>query len=198
MALTKSYRALLVASWLCYIVAVVLLSTLSGDVDVAVGGYAVGYPVLLGVGAGISFATTYFPVLAPLPVEENARALACFAFLRSFASVRSSFPSILIFRRLTMAWLRFAGLVLLNRHRHPPNAAHSTPPARIRRAVPRGRRRCVLHHPRPRQRRRAVTGAGQRGVRGELAGGVARHGRGRRRRIGGIIVHEGPAAAYAG
>lgn len=91
-ALTKSYRALLVASWLCYIAAAVLLSTLSGDANVAVGGYAVGYPVLLGVGAGISFATTYFPVLAPLPVEENARALACFAFLRSFASVRSSFP----------------------------------------------------------------------------------------------------------
>lgn len=85
-ALTKSYRTMLIASWLCYIAATILLSTLSADAGLA---YVVGYPVLLGMGAGINFATTYFPVLAPLPVEENARALACFAFLRSFASVRS-------------------------------------------------------------------------------------------------------------
>jgi len=39
------------------------------------------------VGGGIIFATTYFPVLSPLPVSLNAQALAMFAFVRSMAQI---------------------------------------------------------------------------------------------------------------
>ncbi|QRV88141.1 major facilitator superfamily transporter [Ceratobasidium sp. AG-Ba] len=42
--------------------------------------------ILVGIGAGILFASTTFAVLAPLPVSRNAPALALFAFVRTFAS----------------------------------------------------------------------------------------------------------------
>lgn len=47
--------------------------------------------MVLAIGAGIIYAATYFPVLAPLPVAENAHALAFFAYLRSFAAVSSDY-----------------------------------------------------------------------------------------------------------
>ena len=42
------------------------------------------------VGAGIIYAGTYFPVLAPLNVKDNAYALSFFAYCRSFASVSAA------------------------------------------------------------------------------------------------------------
>ena len=60
------------------------LSTLRADSSLSA---AVGYPVILGIGAGIWYGATYFPVLAPLPTSEIAHALAFFAFGRQFATV---------------------------------------------------------------------------------------------------------------
>ena len=44
----------------------------------------------VGIGAGMIYATTYFPVLAPLPVSHNAYALAFFSFCRALAGVSHS------------------------------------------------------------------------------------------------------------
>ncbi|EKM52295.1 uncharacterized protein PHACADRAFT_176318 [Phanerochaete carnosa HHB-10118-sp] len=83
-AATKTYRVQLVVGWIFYMVATGALSTLTADSSTAHG---VGFLILMGIGSGILFSATYFPVLAPLPVSENAHALALFAFFRSFAGV---------------------------------------------------------------------------------------------------------------
>lgn len=62
-----------------------VLSTLKADSPLSQG---IGFPVLLGIGGGIWYSATYFPVLAPLPVSEIAHALAFFGFGRQFAGVR--------------------------------------------------------------------------------------------------------------
>ena len=68
------------------VLAMGMMSTLRADSPFS---HAVGYPIFLGIGSGIWYAATYFPVLAPLPISENAHALAFFSFCRSFASVSS-------------------------------------------------------------------------------------------------------------
>ncbi|KAG8924947.1 hypothetical protein FRC00_004517 [Tulasnella sp. 408] len=45
----------------------------------------VGYQVIEGIGLGLLFTASEFPVLAPLPVTETAHALAFYTFVRSFA-----------------------------------------------------------------------------------------------------------------
>lgn len=84
-AATKAYRPQLWLGWIFFMVAMGAMSTVRADTPVA---HMIGFPVLLGVGGGIVYSATYFPVLAPLPVSENAHALALFAFFRSFAGVR--------------------------------------------------------------------------------------------------------------
>lgn len=83
-AITKRYRPQLWLAWALCMIGVGIMSTLRADSSLAKG---VGYLAILGVGGGILFAGTYFPVLAPLPVTENAHALAFFAFCRYFAGV---------------------------------------------------------------------------------------------------------------
>lgn len=83
--ITKRYRVQLWLSWLFTVAAMIAMSTLRADSPLSAG---IGYPILLGVGSGTWYSTTYFPVLAPLPVAVNARALALFSFCRSFAGVR--------------------------------------------------------------------------------------------------------------
>ncbi len=84
-AITKLYRPQLWVGWVLLTVAIGVLSTIQADTPIA---QVIGLPILIGVGCGILMAATYFPVLAPLPVSENAHALAFFAFCRSFANVR--------------------------------------------------------------------------------------------------------------
>ncbi|GJE91675.1 MFS general substrate transporter [Phanerochaete sordida] len=83
-SITKRYRVQLWLAWVLVMVGMGLCSTVSADSPLA---HAIGYWVLPGIGTGIIYAGTYFPVLAPLPVSENAHALAFFAFCRSFAGV---------------------------------------------------------------------------------------------------------------
>jgi hypothetical protein len=47
-------------------------------------GSAIGFEIIIAVGIAALSTTTYFPVLAPLPLSANAPALAFFTFLRSF------------------------------------------------------------------------------------------------------------------
>ena len=49
----------------------------------------IGSQVPLGVGLGIIWISTQFPILAPLPYSNSAHALAFFTFMRCFAQVRA-------------------------------------------------------------------------------------------------------------
>ncbi|KAI5478027.1 MFS multidrug transporter [Pseudohyphozyma bogoriensis] len=49
----------------------------------------VGYPVIIGIGIGILFAGTTFPVLAPLRPEQQPHAMAFHAFTRAFGQAVS-------------------------------------------------------------------------------------------------------------
>lgn len=80
----KKYRVQLWLGWVLNVVGMGVLSILRPDSPLS---HQVGLPILMALGAGTIYAATYFPVLAPLPVKENAHALALFAFLRSFAAV---------------------------------------------------------------------------------------------------------------
>ncbi|PCH33069.1 MFS multidrug transporter [Wolfiporia cocos MD-104 SS10] len=81
---TKRYRAPIWAGWALLLVGHGLLSTLSASSSRARG---IGFQVVTGTGIGLVYSSTYFPVLAPLPVAENAPALALYVFLRSFAQI---------------------------------------------------------------------------------------------------------------
>ena len=82
----KKYRPQLWIGWVLLVVGMGSLATLRADSSLA--HYAV-LPMVVAIGAGIIYAATYFPVLAPLPVTQNAHALSFFAYLRSFAAVSS-------------------------------------------------------------------------------------------------------------
>ncbi|KAL4246489.1 MFS transporter superfamily protein [Abortiporus biennis] len=82
--ITKKYRPQLFIGWVLFVIGCGMISSLKYDSSIPKG---FGFPMFSGVAGGIMFALTYFPVLAPLPVSENAHALALFAFFRSFAGV---------------------------------------------------------------------------------------------------------------
>ena len=82
--ITKKYRAQLWIGWSFLVLATGVLTLLKADSPLSHG---VGFPVLVGIGSGIIYSATYFPVLAPLPISENAHAMAFFSFCRSFAAV---------------------------------------------------------------------------------------------------------------
>ena len=78
------YRLQAWIGWAFLMVSVGLLSTIKAD---STSAHAIGYSALVSIGGGIVYAITYFPVLAPLQISQNAHALALFAFCRSFAGV---------------------------------------------------------------------------------------------------------------
>ncbi|KAF4564674.1 hypothetical protein EYR40_010842 [Pleurotus pulmonarius] len=78
----KRYRPQNYVGWMLTIVGFSLLSTLSAD---SAQGKYIGYEVIVGIGLGITWISTQFPILAPLPYSNNAHALAFFTFLRCFA-----------------------------------------------------------------------------------------------------------------
>ncbi|GBE77394.1 Efflux pump FUS6 [Sparassis crispa] len=83
-AATKRYRPQIWLGWAIVLVSFGLMSTLKDDTNL---GKSIGYVILVGAGIGLVITTTYFPVLAPLPVSANAYALALYAFARSFGQV---------------------------------------------------------------------------------------------------------------
>jgi hypothetical protein len=83
-AKSHQYRPQLWLAWALIMIGAGFLSTITADSSRMT---AIGYEIIVGAGMGILTMTTYFPVLAPLPVSSNAKALAFFTFCRNFAQV---------------------------------------------------------------------------------------------------------------
>lgn len=47
----------------------------------------IGFPIVLGIGLGVLYSSTQFPVMAPLLPSQQAHAMAFFGFVRSFGQV---------------------------------------------------------------------------------------------------------------
>ncbi|KAF8810805.1 MFS general substrate transporter [Phlegmacium glaucopus] len=75
------YKPQNVMAWVFITVGMGLQSTL--NVDSAVRNW-VGFQIVAGIGFGMLFTATTFPILAPLHVRDNASALSLFIFIRSF------------------------------------------------------------------------------------------------------------------
>jgi hypothetical protein len=59
-------------------------------------GAAVGFQIIVGLGIGMLYNATTFPVLAPVDVSLSAQALALYTFIRGFAQVPSYFILIIV------------------------------------------------------------------------------------------------------
>ncbi|KAJ6585313.1 MFS general substrate transporter [Mycena capillaripes] len=81
---TARYRQPMWVGWILMIIGTALLATLDENSSRSM---CYGFQALIGVGMGITYVTAYFPVLAPIPISQNAPALAFFTFLRNFAIV---------------------------------------------------------------------------------------------------------------
>lgn len=82
MAAYGKYRYQNVAGWTLSAIGIGLMSMLKAESSV---GEWVGFQLIEGVGVGILFAATTFPILAALPISETAHALALFTFIRTFS-----------------------------------------------------------------------------------------------------------------
>lgn len=80
----KRYCTQLWLRWVISIARLVLMGTTHVDTHLRT---FIGFEILVGAGFSIIFSSTYFPVLAPLPLESTAWALAFYAFLRQFFQV---------------------------------------------------------------------------------------------------------------
>jgi MFS family permease len=81
---TGKYRPQLWTAWAFLLAGAGSLISLGRESPTA---HSVGLLVLSGIGSGILYTTTYFPVLAPLHASSHPLALAYFTFLRNFAQV---------------------------------------------------------------------------------------------------------------
>lgn len=88
--ITKAYRPQLIVGWIIMTAALAGLSTVKWSTPVAT---SIGLSYLIETGGGVMQAGTYFPVLAPLPVSENAHALAFVVFCHTFATVRPCYQN---------------------------------------------------------------------------------------------------------
>ncbi|KAJ7768343.1 major facilitator superfamily domain-containing protein [Mycena metata] len=79
--LSKNYRVVNWMGWVAFIIGFGLFSTLREDSSV---GKWVGYQIITSIGAGMLFTAPVFPILAPLPNNRAASALALFSLTRSF------------------------------------------------------------------------------------------------------------------
>ncbi|KAF5348323.1 hypothetical protein D9756_010455 [Leucocoprinus leucothites] len=77
------YRIQNVISWGFVLVGLGLQTTL--HVDSAVRNW-VGFEFIAGIGFGMLYVVTTFPILSPLPVSDNGSALGLYIFIRSFFS----------------------------------------------------------------------------------------------------------------
>ena len=83
---SKSYRLPIWIGWALMTIGTGLLATLHIDSSVAAG---IGYPMIIGIGIGLVFSSLQFPILAPLDVALNARAISLQGFFRAFSQVCS-------------------------------------------------------------------------------------------------------------
>ena len=78
------YRPQNYIGWALTVVGFGILTLLDADSGRA---KYIGCQVVLGIGLGIIWIATQFPILAPLPFSNNAHALAFFTFVRSMSQV---------------------------------------------------------------------------------------------------------------
>ncbi|KAJ7505939.1 iron permease [Mycena galericulata] len=78
----KKYRVINWIGWVAMVVGLGLITTIRADSPT---GKWVGFQLITAVGVGILFDAPVFPILAPLPTNRAASALASFTFTRSFA-----------------------------------------------------------------------------------------------------------------
>ncbi|KAL8287529.1 hypothetical protein RQP46_003387 [Phenoliferia psychrophenolica] len=83
-AITRHYWAQNVVGWVFVIVGFWSMTLLKWDSSMAEW---VGFPIILGIGLGILYTATIFPVVAPLPPSRHPQAMAFHAFVRSFGQV---------------------------------------------------------------------------------------------------------------
>ncbi|KAJ7191888.1 iron permease [Mycena pura] len=83
-AISHQYRPQIWAAWSLVIVGIGLFSTLRAGSSRAT---AIGFQIIPGLGVGMLTAALFFPILAPLPVEYNAQAVALLIFIRNFANI---------------------------------------------------------------------------------------------------------------
>ncbi|KIP05339.1 hypothetical protein PHLGIDRAFT_25152 [Phlebiopsis gigantea 11061_1 CR5-6] len=80
--ITQKYRPFSLAGWIFIMVGFGIASIFKADSTTA---QMVGYQVVVAAGIGLLYTAPVFPILAPLPVDRTAPALAFFAFVRAFA-----------------------------------------------------------------------------------------------------------------
>ncbi|GBE84300.1 Efflux pump FUS6 [Sparassis crispa] len=83
-AKTHHYRPQIWTSWVLVIIGIGLFSTIHVDTPLS---HVIGFEIIAGAGVGMMSALAFFPMLAPLPVELNAQALAMYMFIRNFANI---------------------------------------------------------------------------------------------------------------
>nr|GAT49975.1 iron permease [Mycena chlorophos] len=81
---TSRYRQPMWVGWIAVLAGTILLSRLNEN---SARGTAYAFQIILGIGLGTIYVSSYFPVLAPILIEQNAPALAFFVFLRNFALI---------------------------------------------------------------------------------------------------------------
>ena len=88
------YRIPIRIGWMLTIIGGVLLTTLHADSSMA---KAVGFQIVIGIGIGMIYVSTIFPILVSVPVTQTAPAISLFVFTRNFGSVSplsDDFPSL--------------------------------------------------------------------------------------------------------
>lgn len=81
---TGHYKTQNIFAWCLAMAGFGLVTLLKADSSKAAW---VGFPVILGIGMGILYAGTNFPVLSPLRPEQHPQAMAFYAFVRSLGQV---------------------------------------------------------------------------------------------------------------
>lgn len=80
----KKYRPQCYIAWSMYVVGSGLMSIVHANSSL---GPTIVYSVLATGGGSALYAVTDFPVLSPLPVTDNGRAITFLMFVRTFATV---------------------------------------------------------------------------------------------------------------
>ncbi|KAJ6474403.1 major facilitator superfamily domain-containing protein [Mycena vitilis] len=83
-ARSHQYRPQIWLSWSLVVIGTGLFTTLHADSTRA---KAIGLQIIPGSGLGMMTAAVFFPILAPLPVDSNAHAIALYTFFRNFANI---------------------------------------------------------------------------------------------------------------
>ncbi|KAJ6458426.1 iron permease [Mycena vitilis] len=83
-AKSRQYCPQIWLSWALVLIGTGLITTLNVDSSRA---KAIGFQIIPGMGLGMMTAAVFFPILAPLPIQSNAHAIALYTFFRNFSNI---------------------------------------------------------------------------------------------------------------